>query len=119
MIVSPTLIVPEEAAVRGAALTAAYLWGPFSDRLRCFSRVYIPDFLYRSLTVKLGHNPLISNSSMSFYVSGNGRLPYSLEFNPGQCRTLTVYSLIPLSIFYCLVLFIKEIKLLIIIYNGL
>jgi hypothetical protein len=48
------VVVPEEAAVRGASLAAAYLWAPNEDEQKvCFCRSLVPDCIYRQLHFEL------------------------------------------------------------------
>ena len=52
-ILSPSVLVPEHAATRGAALRAAYKTNP---SVKCIARTMVPEFSYRQFFASFGTN---------------------------------------------------------------
>ena len=56
-ILSPSVLVPEHAATRGAALRAAYKTNPSA---MCIARSMVPEFSYRQFFASFGTNAFAS-----------------------------------------------------------
>ena len=56
-ILSPSVLVPEHAATRGAALRAAYKTNP---SVKCIARSMVPEFSYRQFFASFGTDDFAS-----------------------------------------------------------